>query len=121
MGDDHIFPRTDKNPEHAFAFKMVISDQVAEAKVVDVEWNISKTGYLKPRVEIEPIRLGGVTIKHATGFNGNFIESNKIGIGAIIEIIRSGDVIPYIKSVITPAETAKMPNIPYKWNINPIY
>lgn len=115
VGNDHIYPRTDKNPEHAFAFKMVISDQVAEAKVVDVEWNISKTGYLKPRVEIEPIRLGGVTIKHATGFNGNFIESNKIGIGAIIEIIRSGDVIPYIKSVITPAETAKMPNIPYKW------
>ena len=120
VGDDHIYPRTDKNPEHAFAFKMVISDQVAEAKVVDVEWNISKTGYLKPRVEIEPIRLGGVTIKHATGFNGNFIESNKIGIGAIIEIIRSGDVIPYIKSVITPAETAKMPNIPYKWTTTKI-
>lgn len=116
VGDDHIYPRTTKNPEHAFAFKMVISDQVAEAKVVDVEWNVSKTGYLKPRVEIEPIRLGGVTIKHATGFNGRFIESNKIGIGAIIEIIRSGDVIPYIKSVITPAETPKMPNIPYKWN-----
>ena len=73
VGDDHIYPRTNKNPEHAFAFKMVISDQVAEAKVVDVEWNVSKTGYLKPRVEIEPIRLGGVTIKHATGFNGNFI------------------------------------------------
>jgi NAD-dependent DNA ligase len=116
VGDDHIYPRTNKNPEHAFAFKMVISDQVAEAKVVDVEWNVSKTGYLKPRVEIEPIKLGGVTIKHATGFNGNFIESNKIGVGAIIEIIRSGDVIPYIKSVITPAETPKMPNIPYTWN-----
>lgn len=120
VGDDHIYPRTNKNPEHAFAFKMVISDQVAEAKVVDVEWNISKAGYLKPRVEIEPIRLGGVTIKHATGFNGNFIESNKIGIGAIIEIIRSGDVIPYIKSVITPAETPKMPNIPYKWTTTKI-
>lgn len=116
VGDDHIYPRTDKNPEHSFAFKMVISDQVAEAKVVDVEWNVSKAGYLKPRVEIEPIRLGGVTIKHATGFNGNFIETNKIGVGAIIELIRSGDVIPYIKSVITPAETAQMPNIPYKWN-----
>ena len=115
VGDDHIYPRTNKNPEHAFAFKMVISDQVAEAKVVDVEWNVSKTGYLKPRVEIEPIRLGGVTIKHATGFNGNFIESNKIGVGAVIEIIRSGDVIPYIKSVITPAEKAQMPTVPYKW------
>ena len=116
VGDDHIYPRTNKNPEHAFAFKMVISDQVAEAKVVDVEWNVSKTGYLKPRVEIEPIKLGGVTIKHATGFNGNFIESNKIGVGAVIELIRSGDVIPYIKSVIAPAETAKMPNVPYTWN-----
>lgn len=115
VSDDHIYPRTNKNPEHAFAFKMVLSDQVAEAKVIDVEWNVSKTGYLKPRVEIEPIRLGGVTIKHATGFNGNFIESKKIGVGAIIEIIRSGDVIPYIKSVITPAETAQMPNVPYKW------
>ena len=116
VGDDHIYPRTNKNPEHAFAFKMVISDQVAEAKVVDVEWNVSKTGYLKPRVEIEPIKLGGVTIKHATGFNGNFIETNKIGVGAIIELIRSGDVIPYIKSVIAPAENAKMPNVPYTWN-----
>ena len=115
VSDDHIYSRTDRNPEHAFAFKMVLSDQVAEAKVIDVEWNVSKTGYLKPRVEIEPIRLGGVTIKHATGFNGNFIESNKIGVGAIIEIIRSGDVIPYIKSVIVPAETAQMPNVPYKW------
>ena len=40
-----------------------------------------------------------------------FIEQNKIGIGALVEIIRSGDVIPYIKSVTTPAENAKMPNV----------
>ena len=33
----------------------------------------------------------------------------------MIEIIRSGDVIPYIKFVITPAETAQMPTVPYKW------
>ena len=35
VADDHIHPRKDGNPEHAFAFKMVISDQMAEAKVVD--------------------------------------------------------------------------------------
>ena len=113
--DDKIYPRKDGNPDHAFAFKMVISDQVAEAKVVDVLWTPSKNGYLKPRVRIEPIRLGGVTIEYATGFNGKYIETNKIGLGAVIQIIRSGDVIPYIKSVTTPAETAKMPSVGYHW------
>jgi NAD-dependent DNA ligase/DNA polymerase/3'-5' exonuclease PolX len=115
VADNNLHPRVDGNPDHAFAFKMVISDQMAEAKVVDVLWNPSKNGYLKPRVQIEPIRLGGVTIEYATGFNGSFIETNKIGVGAVIQIIRSGDVIPHIKSVTTPAETAKMPDAPYHW------
>jgi NAD-dependent DNA ligase len=94
---------------------MVLSDQIAEAKVVDVIWTPSKDGYLKPRVRIEPIQLSGVTIEYATGFNGAFIQQNKIGIGALIEIIRSGDVIPHIRSVTMPAEEAKMPHVPYKW------
>ena len=113
--DDNIYLRKEGNPDHAFAFKMIISDQVAEAKVVDVIWTPSKSGYLKPRVRIEPVRLGGVTIEYATGFNGKFIESNKIGVGAVIQIIRSGDVIPYIKSVTVQAEMAKMPNVSYHW------
>ena len=116
VSNNKKYARTEKNPEHSFAFKMIISDQVAEAKVVDVIWNASKSGYLKPRVRIEPINIGGVKIEYATGFNGKFIESNKIGIGAVIQLIRSGDVIPYIKSVTTEAETAKMPDVPYHWN-----
>ena len=114
--NDAIHPRVSGNPEYAFAFKMVLSDQLAEAKVVDVLWEASKDGYLKPRVRIEPIKLGGVTIEYATGFNGKFIEENKIGIGALIQMVRSGDVIPYIKSVTVPAEKAKMPLVPYIWN-----
>lgn len=114
--DDKIHPRTTGNPKHAFAFKMVLSDQVAEAHVVDVLWSASKDGYLKPRVQIMPIKLGGVTITYATGFNGAFIEKNKIGVGAVIMLVRSGDVIPYIKSVTTPATEPKMPDIEYIWN-----
>ena len=114
--DDKIYERKSGNPEHAFAFKMVLSDQIAEAKVVDVIWQASKDGYLKPRVQIEPIHLGGVTIEYATGFNGAFIESNKIGVGSIIEMIRSGDVIPYIRNVVVPSDAPKMPSVPYKWN-----
>jgi NAD-dependent DNA ligase len=67
-------------------------------------------------VRIEPVRLTGVTIEYATGFNGKFIEENKIGIGAVIQIIRSGDVIPHIKAVTTPAEHAKMPDAAYHWS-----
>jgi len=115
VNDDKIYRRNSGNPEHAFAFKMVLSDQMAEVKVVDVIWTPSKDGYLKPRVRIEPVNLTGVTIEYATGFNGKFIEDNKIGIGAVIQIIRSGDVIPHIKSVTTPAENPKMPLVPYKW------
>ena len=114
--DDKMYPRKSGNPEHAFAFKMVLSDQIAEAKVVDVLWSPSKDGYLKPRVQIEPINLGGVKIEFATGFNAAFIKDNNIGIGTTIELIRSGDVIPYIKSVTVPAEEPKMPSVPYKWN-----
>ena len=114
--DDKIYSHKAGNPEHAFAFKMVLSDQVAEAKVLSVIWTPSKDGYLKPRVQIEPINLGGVRIEYATGFNGAFINDNKIGVGAIIELIRSGDVIPYIRKVIVPATVSQMPSIPYKWN-----
>ena len=116
VADNKVYERKTGNPEHAFAFKMVLSDQMAEAKVVDVLWQASKDGYLKPRIRIEPIQLGGVKIEYATGFNGKFIEDNKIGIGAIVQIIRSGDVIPHIKEVTMSAETAKMPEQAYVWS-----
>tara|TARA_R110002153_G_scaffold233092_2_gene386443 strand:- start:1273 stop:3366 length:2094 start_codon:yes stop_codon:yes gene_type:complete len=114
--NDEVYSRTSGNPKHAFAFKMVLSDQVAEAHVVDVLWSASKDGYLKPRVQIVPIVLGGVTITYATGFNAAFIEKNRIGVGAVIMLVRSGDVIPYIKSITTPAEQPKMPDVEYVYN-----
>ena len=114
--NDKLVQRVKGNPEHAFAFKMVLSDQIAEAIVTDVIWTPSKDGYLKPRVQIEPLWLGGVKIEYATGFNGAFIKDNHVGIGATIELIRSGDVIPHIKSIIVPSLQPKMPDVPYKWN-----
>ncbi len=114
--DDKVYSRESKNPGHAFAFKMVLSDQSAEAKVLDVLWSASKDGFLKPRVQIEEVNIGGAKINYATGFNAKFIEDNKIGVGAVIKIIRSGDVIPKIEEVITSAETPLMPKEKYIWN-----
>ena len=115
VANDAVYPRGKGNPEHAFAFKMAISDQMAEAKVVDVLWEVSQDGYFKPRIRIEPVNIAGVNIEYTTGFNGKFIEENGIGVGAVVRIIRSGDVIPYVREVIAPAAKAKMPDVPYVW------
>lgn len=115
--DDKIYERKSSgNPIHAFAFKMQMEDQMAETEVVDVLWAASKDGYLKPRVQLRPVEVCGVRIEYATGFNGAFILSNKIGPGAIVKLIRSGDVIPHITGVLKPAEEAKMPTVPFIWN-----
>ena len=71
-----------------------------------MEWNLTKDDYLQPVVYFEPIEMNGVTIEKATGFNGKFIRTNKIGPGSIIVIIRSGDVIPHIEEVLKESETA---------------
>ena len=113
--DDNIYPRIDGNPDYAFAFKMILGEQIAEAKVLMVHWSPSKDGILKPRIEIEPIVLNGVNIKYATAFNAAFVLKNKLGFGAKIKILRSGDVIPYILDVIEPAQEAMMPNDEYEW------
>lgn len=114
--NDEIYKRSSKNPDHAFAFKMILGDQIAETKVLNVIWTASKDGYLKPRVQIEPVKLGGATIEYATGFNAKFIVDNKIGVGAVISIIRSGDVIPHILGVTRPAPEPQMPTRDYSWN-----
>lgn len=109
---------TTENPPHVFAFKQIFSDQVAETVVIKVEWNLSQYGYFKPRIKVQTIHLDDIDINYATAHNAKFINDNKIGPGAKVVIIRSGDVIPYIQSVISPATNgqAQMPEIPYKWN-----
>ena len=106
-----------KNPKYAFAFKTILTHEKAEVIVNDVEWNISKHRYLKPLVKFNEINLSGVKIKKATGFNAAFIKNNNIGPGSHIIIVRSGDVIPHIVTVLSSSSTGqpKMPDLEYKW------
>jgi NAD-dependent DNA ligase len=103
------------NPDYAFAFKETVEDQTAEVEVLEVDWNESKDGYLKPRLKLVPTKLSGVTIKHVTAFNAKFIKDNKIGKGAVIKLVRSGEVIPHILEVMKGTE-ADMPDGDYVWN-----
>ena len=118
--NNNIYERINGNPEHSFAFKMITDNQIAEATVLDVLWNPSKNGYLKPRIQIEPIVIDNVTIRYLNGFNAYYIEQNKINTGTILQIIRSGDVIPHILNVVSPSSNGKMPDLPYKWTSSKI-
>lgn len=107
---------TSGNPKYSVAFKMMLDEQTQLTTVKRVEWNVTKNKLLKPRVEFEPVKIGGDTIMFATGFNAKFIKDKGIGPGAKIKIVRSGDVIPYIEDVITPAESGwAQPEISWTW------
>lgn len=106
------------NPDYAFAYKDIIDEQIAQTTVITIEWNISKNGTINPTLIVEPVIIGGVEIKRCTGKNAKFIVDNILGPGAVIEIIRSGDVIPNVKKIISNA-TLQEPLLPsYKWHWN---
>ena len=108
--------KTGDNPKHAFAFKSINTHQIMDVTVTKVEWNESKGGLLKPRVLFNAIRVDGADISAASGHNARFIQENKIGVGAVISIIRSGGVIPKIQHVVSPADTVSMPTVTWTWN-----
>lgn len=106
-----------KNPSYGFAYKSILTHDEAEVVIRHIEWNISKDGYIKPTVVFPPVTLSGAKLQKVTAFNAGFVEKNVLGPGAKITIIRSGDVIPYILNVLTPAASGKpsMPEIEYEW------
>jgi NAD-dependent DNA ligase len=106
------------NPIWARAFKHPSFEQSAESEIVGISWNISKQGYLKPTLHINPVRLDGVTVSNVTGNNARFVKDMGLGIGAKVLVKRSGMVIPIIAEVIEPVEFV-MPDVPnIDWNEN---
>ena len=84
----------------AFKFKA----ESAETFITGIEWNLSKTKYLIPVIQVSPIQLSGATVKRCAGCNAKAVKENGWGNGARVEMLRSGEVIPYIEKTISPAE-----------------
>jgi DNA ligase (NAD+) len=92
-----------KNPNDAVAFKAALDEQREETTVVAIEWNLSRQGNWIPRVQIEPVSIGGANIQWVSGHNAAAVAQDAIGPGAHIILRRSGDVIPTIEKVLSPA------------------
>lgn len=102
------------NPTYAMAYKKNVDKAMAVVK--QVLWSVSKNGFLKPRIEIEPVDLCGAQISFLTGFNAKYINDHKIGQGAILEITRSGDVIPHILDVVQEGKLVDPPYTDLTWS-----
>jgi NAD-dependent DNA ligase len=116
ISDNLVYDRIDENPKHAVAFKMNDISSFKETTVVDVVWSASKHGLLKPVIHVEPVDISGATIRKCTGINAKFIKENSVGVGTVVKISRSGDVIPKVEEVVKSTE-AKFPDddIKYHW------
>ena len=91
-----------KYPKNKVAFK--VNDESIETKVESIEFNTSRTGRVVPVVHISTVEVNGVGIQHPTGHNYKWIKERGIDKGAIIKVVRSGDVIPYITDVVKPVK-----------------
>jgi hypothetical protein len=103
------------NPKDAIAWKPP-NGESRLTKVVHVEWNASASGKLIPRVQIEPIHLGGSTIQFVTGVNARRITDWKIGPGSSVIVRKGGDVIPLIESVEIPSTVVYPPSGTWEWD-----
>ena len=121
ISDNNIHERVaNKNPPYAKAFKMILDDQRAESTILTIVWKPSMYGVLKPVVKIEPVKLGGVTIQNVTAYNARFVKQKKLGPGAVVEIVRSGDVIPKIVNVSKPVKNPMYPDEAFTWNASKV-
>jgi|TARA_R110002060_G_scaffold77607_2_gene89287 DNA ligase (NAD+) len=98
---DHV-GATRKFHRWQIAFK--VNDQSAEVEVLDVIPQTSRTGRISPVAELVPTKLSGATISRVTVHHYQMVKDKGVGKGAIIQIVRSGLVIPKIEKVIKPVE-----------------
>ena len=89
---------TVKFPKWAIAYKF--EAQEATTKLLDVEWNVGRSGRVSPTAILEPVELAGVTVKRATLNNMDDIARKGVRLGAEVFIRRSNDVIPEIMGVV---------------------
>ncbi len=83
-----------RDPRWAIAYKFPARETTS--KLLNIVVNVGRTGVVTPNAELEPVELGGITIRNASLHNADYIAQRDIRIGDYVTVKRAGDVIPYI-------------------------
>ncbi|WP_123747215.1 NAD-dependent DNA ligase LigA [Saccharothrix texasensis] len=86
------------SPRGALAFKFAAEEKTT--LLLDVVWDVGKTGKIAPVAWLEPVFVGGTTVTRATLANQEVIRAKGIRIGDTVLIRRAGDVIPFVAGVL---------------------
>ncbi|MBS1732366.1 MAG: NAD-dependent DNA ligase LigA [Bacteroidetes bacterium] len=102
---------TSHHPRWAIAFKF--KARQATSKLVDVTYQVGRTGAVTPVAKIEPVQVGGVTVSSISIHNEDYIKEKDLKIGDTVLIERSGDVIPQIVKSLPELRTGDEKTIIY--------
>lgn len=105
LEDQRILGTVSRDPRWAIAFKF--PGQVATTRLKEIGVNVGRTGSMNPFAVLEPVKLGGVTIKLATLHNEDDIQRKDIRIGDMVVVKRAGDVIPQVVGPVLEQRTGK--------------
>ena len=103
-----------REPRWAIAWKF--PPTTAMTKMLDVAWNVGRTGHLVPFAMLEPVHVGGVTVTTATLHNEEDLARKDVRVGDEVVVMRAGDVIPQVVSPKLPRKNprARKPKPPKK-------
>ncbi|WP_405736267.1 NAD-dependent DNA ligase LigA [Streptomyces sp. NBC_01537] len=90
-------------PRWAIAWKLPAVEKVT--RLLDVEWNVGRTGIIAPRAVLEPVEIDGSTVSYATLHNPNDITRRDLRIGDQVMVYKAGDIIPRVQAPLAHLRT----------------
>lgn len=92
--DQQRLGTTSKSPRWVIAYKYPAERKTT--KLIDVDYQVGKTGKITPRAVMEPVLLAGTTVRHASLHNFGLVRKKDIRIGDVVEVEKAGEIIPYV-------------------------
>ncbi len=102
---------TAKSPRWAIAYKY--KSESAATRLIDIEYNVGRTGAVTPVAHLEPVALAGTVVKRASIHNANFIAELDLRIGDTVFVEKGGEIIPKITGVEFEKREAGTPELVY--------